>query len=72
MERRIKVTKQDIDFIKKANKFVVAKDNGTTEFDKWEDAVKYYNENLYKSKEIEISAICGMVGRTLAYRYATN
>lgn len=66
------MTKQDIEFIKKASKFVVVKDNETTEFDKWEDAVNYYNENLYKSNEIEISAICGMVGRTLAYRYATN
>lgn len=66
------MTKQDIEFIKKASKFVVVKDDETTEFDKWEDAVNYYNRNLYKLNEIELSAICGIVGRTLAYRYETN
>lgn len=63
------MTKQDIDFIKRANKFIVIKDDTTTEFDKWADAVNYYNDNINNVNEIELSAICGMVAKTIAYKY---
>lgn len=63
------MTQNEINFIKKSNKFIIIKDDETHEFKQWMDAVKFYNENIKTAKEIELSAICGIVGKTIAYKY---
>lgn len=63
------MTKQDLEFIKKSNKFIVIKNNNRTDFNDFSDAVKFYNENVKEAHEIELNAICGIVGKTIAYKY---
>lgn len=61
--------KQDIEFIKKSNNFIVLKDDMKKVFVNWADAVNYYNENMHNYKEIELIAICGFVAKTIAYKF---
>lgn len=63
------MTQKDIDFISKANNFIIIKDDIKYEFSEWKDAVIFYNKNIKTAKEIELSAICGIVGKTIAYKY---
>ena len=63
------MTKEQINFIKRANKFVVAKDNESKEFSDWATAATFYNSNVRTANKIELSAICGIVGMTIAYKY---
>lgn len=63
------MTKNDVEFIKKSKKFIVIKDETSHEFTIWEEAATFYNNNIKTSKNIEISAICGIVGKTIAYKY---
>lgn len=63
------MTKEQINFIKRADKFVVIKDSESKEFSDWAIAATFYNSNVQAANKIELSAICGMVGMTIAYRY---
>lgn len=63
------MTKYDIDFIKKANKFIIIYNDNKKEFTQWSEAVKFYNDNAKASKNIELSAVCGIVAKTLFYKY---
>lgn len=44
------MTKEQINFIKRANKFVVAKDNESKEFSDWATAATFYNSNVRTAK----------------------
>lgn len=63
------MTKEQIDFIKRADTFVVVKDGERGTFSDWATAATYYNNNARNAKRIELSAISGMVGMTIAYKY---
>jgi hypothetical protein len=63
------MNRQDIEFISKAKKFVIIKDDTKYEFTEWKEAATFYNKNIKTSKSIELSAICGIVGKTLFYKY---
>ncbi len=61
------MTKEKIKFAQKADKFVVHYgNNGMKEFDNYKDAAAFYNECARKGYA-EFSAVCGLVGMTLAY-----
>lgn len=64
------MTKEEINFIKKADKFKVLYDGREKEFLTWKDGATFYNQNVRTAHKIEISAICGVVGLTIAYKYA--
>ena len=61
--------KEQIDFIKRANKFIVIKDEEKVEFDNYKDGATYYNKHVRTANKIEISAIMGTIGMTIAYKY---
>lgn len=63
------MTKEQIDFIKRADRFIVIKDNESKDFSDWATAATFYNNNVRNASRIELSAICGMVGMTIAYKY---
>lgn len=63
------MTKQKIDFIKRADRFRVFMDGQNYAFTQWSEAAKFYNENVRTAQKIELDAICGMVGMTVFYHY---
>lgn len=63
------MTKEQIDFIKRADTFVVIKDGERKTFSDWATAATFYNKNVRNANCIELSAISGMVGMTIAYKY---
>ena len=63
------MTKKDIEFISKAKKFIIIKDDTKYEFLEWKGAATFYNKSIKTAKEIELSAIYGLVGKTIAYKY---
>lgn len=63
------MSKNDIEFIKRSDKFIIIKDDKKYEFKMWSDAANFYNSNVSTAKSIELSAICGIVGKTIAYKY---
>ena len=64
------MSKQEIDFIKRADNFIVIKDGEKQNFTDYRTAATFYNENISTvKKSIEISAVCGFVGLTIAYHY---
>lgn len=60
------MTKEQLNFAKKSEKFVVICDNGTHEFEDYKNAAIFYNEHI-KDKYVELKGVCGIVGMTLAY-----
>ena len=63
------MTKEQINFIKRADSFIVAKDGERKTFSDWATAATFYNNNVRILSRIELSAISGMVGMTIAYKY---
>lgn len=63
------MNRRDIEFIKKAEKFIIIQDGNQHEFVTWAEAATFYNKNINTAKEIELSAVCGIVGKTLFYKY---
>lgn len=61
--------KEQIDFIKRANKFLVLNDGERKEFDTWKDGATYYNEHVRTANKIEIIALMGVIAMTIAYKY---
>lgn len=59
--------KEKIRFVQKANKFIVHYDNGSEEFNDYAEAATFYNQHLHTDKYVEISAVYGIVGVTLAW-----
>ena len=66
------MTKEQINFIKRADTFIVAKDGERKTFSDWATAATFYNNNVRTASRIELSAISGMVGMTIAYKYQTK
>lgn len=61
------MTKEKIAFAKRADKFIVHYgDNASKEFANYPEAANFYNEHL-SDDYVEICAISGIVGLTLAY-----
>lgn len=60
------MTKEQMSFAKRADKFKVYCDIGTKDFDNYRDAAVFYNNHL-QDKYVELSASMGIVGMTLAY-----
>lgn len=63
------MTQATLDFIKRADKFVIIMDDVKTEYTNYADAARFYNSHVFSAGKIELTAICGMVGLTIAYRY---
>ena len=64
------MTKQEIEFIKKSDKFIVFKDGKRIEFSDYTSAATCYNSNVRTASKIELQAVCGMAGLTVAYHYS--
>lgn len=64
------MTKQEIEFIKKSDKFIVFKDGERVEFSDYSSAATFYNSNVRTTSKIELQAVCGMAGLTVAYHYS--
>ena len=64
------MTKQEIEFIKKSDKFIVYKDGERVEFSDYPSAATFYNSNVRTASKIELQAVCGMAGLTVAYHYS--
>lgn len=65
----LKFTKDIVNFISKADKFVVLFDSSIEEFPDYPSAARFYNNHVRTANSIEIQAHCGIVGITIAYRY---
>lgn len=61
--------KYKIDFIKSSNKFIILLEDNKYEFNDFFEASNFYNKNVRDAKEIELKAIKGIVGLTIAYKY---
>ena len=52
------MTKQEIEFIKKSDKFIVFKDGKRIEFSDYPSAATFYNSNVRTASKIELQVVC--------------